>query len=413
MGGSSSKAPTVAAPEFDLNKAKIALPDLQDFQASVQQSAAQANAKLAEVSASASSYKWYMWFAIILGIVGGIAYVIYTYVYPAIYRATNNNASPPPLGSALGPDLSIRSATIAKAGEDNKDVTQQVIDRVSNNRLNINVDPSFGATEGSQMVVKYQYPNQGPGSVTAVFGSPIVIEPPGTEGVAANQVPSSFFGQTNYLPVAKDAKQTSTISISPNADGGDYGYQFWMYVTDWNYKFGKDKNIMMRTDASNAGIMNPSISLHPTDNVMKVSVSIFPSSDGSSKLAPAPAGHSGSADDVYVCDVPNIPLNTWVAVAVTLSTRNLDIYLNGLLVKSCVLSGVPKPVTGSAILNADGGFSGYMCSFYHYPKLLKPIDAQSFFNSGVPCSVPGTSGSYKVAVGVNNAKGEVVKQYMF
>ena len=70
MGGSSSKAPTVAAPEFDLNKAKIALPDLQDFQASVQQSAAQANAKLAEVSASASSYKWYMWFAIILGIVG-------------------------------------------------------------------------------------------------------------------------------------------------------------------------------------------------------------------------------------------------------------------------------------------------------------------------------------------------------
>ena len=48
MGGSSSKAPTVAAPEFDLNKAKIALPDLQDFQASVQQSAAQANAKLAE-----------------------------------------------------------------------------------------------------------------------------------------------------------------------------------------------------------------------------------------------------------------------------------------------------------------------------------------------------------------------------
>jgi hypothetical protein len=80
-----------------------------------------------------------------------------------------------------------------------------------------------------------------------------------------------------------------------------------------------------------------------------------------------------------------------LSVGITVSTRNLDVYLNGNLVKSCFLSGVPKPVSGSVTLNADGGFSGWMCGFYHYDKMLVPSDAQAFYGSGVPCSVPGTS----------------------
>ena len=102
-----------------------------------------------------------------------------------------------------------------------------------------------------------------------------------------------------------------------------------------------------------------------------------------------------------------------LAVSVTVSTRNLDVYLNGKLVKSCFLTGVPKPVSGSVTLNKDGGFSGWMCSFYHYAKLLVPSDAQSFFGSGVPCNVPGTSTNYKVTLGVHDTKGQVVSKYMF
>jgi hypothetical protein len=170
---------------------------------------------------------------------------------------------------------------------------------------------------------------------------------------------------------------------------------------------------MSREDSTNTAIMNPMISLHPTDNTMKISVSIFPSSGDSSKAEPAPAGHSGATDDVFVCEVPNIPLQTWLAVSVTVSTRNLDVYLNGKLVKSCFLTGVPKPVSGSVTLNKDGGFSGWMCSFYHYAKLLVPADAQTFYSSGVPCNVPGTSTNYKVTLGVHDTKGQVVSNYMF
>jgi hypothetical protein len=215
------------------------------------------------------------------------------------------------------------------------------------------------------------------------------------------------------MSAAKDAKEITSISVADNSSEGDYGYQFWMYVSDWSYMFGKEKTVMYRSDATNTSIKNPMVTLHPTDNTMKISVSIYPSTDDSTKTEPAPAGHSGSTDDVYVCEVANIPLQTWLAVSITVTTRNLDVYLNGKLVKSCFLSGVPKKVTGPVTLNSDGGFSGYMCSFYHYPKMLVPSDAQSFFNSGVPCSVPGTTSNYKVTFGVKDTKGKVLSNYMF
>jgi hypothetical protein len=205
----------------------------------------------------------------------------------------------------------------------------------------------------------------------------------------------------------------STVIVDSYGSEGSYGYQFWMYVSDWNYKFGKEKHIMSRDDPTNPAIMNPVLSLDPVDNKLKISVSVFPTSD-SSKAEPAPAGHSGATDDVFICEVPGIPIQTWLAVTVTVdSSRNLDVYLNGKLVKSCFLSGVPKPVSGAVTLNKDGGFAGYMCSFYQYPKFSVPADAQAFFSAGVPCNVPDTTTNYKVTFGVKDTKGEVVSKYMF
>jgi len=418
MGGTPSKAPIVEAPAFDYSKAKVDLPDVEEWEESVRRNAAAANAQLASALATAGSWQWYFYAVLWLSLAVGIAYIVYEYIYPWAWGLFNTSTAPKPLGSTgptglgAGIDLSIKSAIIVKKGETNKDVTQQVTDKVASNQLHILVDGSFDASEGSNMVVKYQYPGQEPGSTTVAYGKLLDIVPPSAPG-SAPASSSSWWDKTNALPTAKDAKEVSTVSIAENGEGGDYSYQFWMYVTDWNYKFGQEKNIMMRTDATNSAIMNPVVSLHPTDNTMKVSVSIFPSTSGGSKAEPAPAGHSGSTDDVFVCEVPNIPLQTWLAVGVTVSTRNLDVYLNGKLVKSCFLTGVPKPVTGSVTLNADGGFSGWMCSFYHYARLMVPADAQKFFSSGVPCNVPGTNSNYKVAIGVQDTKGQVVSNYMF
>jgi hypothetical protein len=407
MGGSSSKqAPVVQAPVFDATKLTAQLPDIEQYEdqvkATIDSASQQLNAALAGMSAYQAGFKTVSWLLLFF-IIG---YVSYYYLYPWIMShwptAVKTDGQ-----SLFGKDLSITRAMVGS-----KDVTQKVVDEVRNNELHIQVGDSVGVAEGESLAVNYQYPGEQPGSITVEYGKALDIVPSGkTEGGAGK--PSSWWDTKNLLSTAKDAKEMSTVSVPDNGDGGAYGYQFWMYVTDWNYKFGKDKHVMSRDDPTNSAIMNPMISLHPTDNTMKVSVSIFPTSGDSSKTEPAPAGHSGSTDDVFVCEIPNIPLQTWLAVSVTVSTRNLDVYLNGKLVKSCFLTGVPKPVAGSVTLNKDGGFSGWMCAFYHYAKLLVPSDAQAFYGAGVPCNVPGTSSNYKVTFGVHDTKGEVVSKYMF
>ena len=294
MGGSTSKpAPVVQAPVFDATKLTAQLPDIEQYEdqvkATIDSASQQLNSALAGMSAYQAGFKTVSWL-LLFCVVG---YVSYYFLYPWImsHWPTSTQAN-----ISLGKDLSITRAMVGS-----KDVTQKVVDNVSRNELHIQVGELVDVAEGESLTVNYQYPGEQPGSITVEYGKTLDIAPSGkTEGASGK--PSSWWDNKNLLSTAKDAKENSTVSVPDNGEGGTYGYQFWMYVSDWNYKFGQEKHVMSRDDPSNSAIMNPTVSLHPTDNTMKVSVSIFPSGD-SSKAEPAPAGHSGSTDDVFVCEI--------------------------------------------------------------------------------------------------------------
>ena len=267
------------------------------------------------------------------------------------------------------------------------------------------------------------------GVITGVSNTNISI--PTVSGVQKNppvfsKVWSSLFGQgsSNLIGKPHNAESSSTIrgSSAPISDtkDGSYGIQYWMFIRDWNYGYGKDKAVLSRADPTNGAIMNPSISLHPTDNSLKISVSVFPSSPGGSqKTEPAPAGHSGATDDIDSVTIPDIPLQTWFSVSMTVFGRNLDVYIDGKLVTSKLLSGVPKPAVGDIQLTPAGGFSGYLCGFYHYPRMLTPGDTMTFYSSGTPCSgITAQSGlsqatGYSVKFGMYDAVGKEVTEYSF
>ena len=404
MGGSSSRPPLPEAPLFDETKATVNFGDVQDYERQVEATLEKAN-EAARRAWSASSYFQYTVYFLLFLLAGWGAY---TYLWPLIM----NFFSPAPYST----NLSIITAKITDGDGKETDVYSKLVDAAATGRVDILVDEKLGASMGQTLTVNYKYSDEAAGQATAGYNSRLTINPNPSSQPSSGGGPLSR--SSNQVTDIKDATIESSVvaKAAPVSDGkeGSYGYQFWMYIKDWDYKFGEEKEVVTRVDSTNTSIANPRITLHPTDNTLRVSVSIFPSSD-SSKSEPAPAGHSGSTDDVFVCDVDDIPLNAWVAVSVTVSSRNLDIYLNGQLVKSCLLSGVPKPATGDIYLNKNGGFSGYMCSFYHYAKMLQPADALSFFAYGVPCSLPSTSGpsKYKVSYGIYDTKGKEVSKYMF
>jgi hypothetical protein len=77
---------------------------------------------------------------------------------------------------------------------------------------------------------------------------------------------------------------------------------------------------------------------------------------------------------------------------VTVFQRNLDIYINGRLVKSCVLPGIPKPALGDIILADNGGFAGSICNVNGYSTMLSPDDAKAFHAKGTTCAPPAAAG---------------------
>lgn len=228
-------------------------------------------------------------------------------------------------------------------------------------------------------------------------------------------------GSADQAPSAIDGKERTVIPAgnAPIGQGGDYGMQFWMYIKDWDYKFGSIKNIVKRVGGTNSSISNPSVSLNPTDNSLDVSVSYY----GDSATGNTAAGSTNSSGDVFTCTVENVPLQAWFSVSITLFDRNLDIYINGRLVKSCVLPGVPKPATGDIILNDNGGFSGSICNLRTFPSMINPSDAQAFFGAGTSCGAAGMAQAddsafakifgYSFRFSVFNDKGAEVNNYTF
>jgi hypothetical protein len=444
----------MALPSFvpDYSKATLTGEELARQTAAFTARAQEAAKKSAADAAAAVSG----WYQSVLKIGGGLVVVVgiviaVLLIHDAIVRRWGGQTFilpglPAASTSGVGPAdvLVINSATYGGASNPT-DVTAYLRTQVQNNG-GVSL-PSFtvGAaavgiatppTSQNTLTVHWTYGYGSPNMTSAVDGVVFPTLPPsGTPSAVSSKKPVkspllgnifSMFGSGsgNMISSLHDATTTTTISAASaplsSENQGNYGSQWWMFVKDWNYGYGKDKSVVYRSDAVSSSVANPNVSLHPTDNTLKVSVSIFPSSEGGSgKSEPAPAGHSGSSDDVFVCEVPNIPLQAWFSVSITVFERNLDVYIDGKLVKSCFLPGVPKPAVGDIQISKDGGFSGYMCNFNHYPRMLTPDDAIAFFTAGTPCSsqtgpsATAAATGYSVKFGVYDTVGKEVQEYTF
>jgi len=302
-----------------------------------------------------------------------------------------------------------------------------------------NFTEGFGMTTGSAPYASSQVPSTssnipGPTGATGATGptgpagSGTGGSVPGSTGAAPPPpLLYQWYYGTGNMPDAVDAQKGTNVTAAgaPLSAGnqGAYGMQWWMYIKDWNYGYGHEKPVLIRPDATNPAIMNPKITLHPTDNVLRISVSVFPTDHTGGVSEPAPANAPETADDVFTCEVPNIPLQSWFSVSLTVFERNLDVYLNGMLVKSCFLSGVPKPAVGDIQITPNGGFSGQVCGLQTSSKVINPSDALAFYSTSNSCvttnpnsesaiAMANTSG-YSVKFGLFDAVGKQLREYTF
>ena len=120
----------------------------------------------------------------------------------------------------------------------------------------------------------------------------------------------------------------------------------------------------------------PSVVLGPSENDLHVNIACYNSSGGGQILFP--------------CEVKNVPLQKWVNVIISLYGRSLDIYIDGKLVKTCVLPGPAKTFTNQAIyVTPDGGFSGWTSNIRYWATAKNPQEAYNIYKKGYGGSILG------------------------
>ena len=155
----------------------------------------------------------------------------------------------------------------------------------------------------------------------------------------------------------------------PKGVTSDYTYSIWFYINDWNYRFGETKVMFGRTDENNNA--SPSVTLAPSNNDLAVTMALYPNPDMS------------DGQELYTCSIRDVPLQRWTNLIMSLNNRALDLYLDGKLVKTCMLPGVPKMNNLSTLqLSPDGGFSGYISTFKYFSNALNPSQAYDVYKAG-------------------------------
>ena len=175
---------------------------------------------------------------------------------------------------------------------------------------------------------------------------------------------SMIFNDSKTLSKMSDAKSNLVIPVSslPNSGSINYSYSIWIYVDDWSYRYDEEKYIFIR--GTIGSLFVPSLTLSPIDNSAIVTIST-------------------EDTDTFECTIPNIPLQKWTNITISLNNKSLDSYVNGKLVKTCVLPAVPTINTDAGVsITPEGGFSGQTARFQYWSTPITPQQAWNVYKKG-------------------------------
>jgi len=219
-----------------------------------------------------------------------------------------------------------------------------------------------------------------------------------------------FLSDKNSLSSVQNGQNSATISASSlatnnsGASDSNFSYSVWFYVNDWNYRYGEPKVVFGRmgalSDASGGSINGvsgldpcPSVVLGAIENNLIVSLGCYPGVNGQPTTP-------GGKTVIHNCMVSNIPIQKWVNLTLSVYGRTLDLYIDGKLVRTCLLPGIANVNNNADIyVTPKGGFNGWTSNLQYYPNSLNPQEAWNIYTQGYGGGMlSNLFGSYQVEV---------------
>jgi len=202
----------------------------------------------------------------------------------------------------------------------------------------------------------------------------------------------------------KDASTIAASSLAKNgeAEASNFAYSVWFYVNDWNYRYGEPKIILGRMGAvspdgqgSIQGVSGinpcPAIVLGAVENNVAVSLACYPGAEQVNNT-------SVNKSIIHTCMVANVPIQKWVNLVVSVYGRSMDLYIDGKLVRTCLLPGTAQINTNSDLhITPKGGFDGWTSKIQYYPHSLNPQEVWNIYVAGYSSGL-SMFGTYSVQI---------------
>ena len=202
------------------------------------------------------------------------------------------------------------------------------------------------------------------------------------------------------------ANQTTSATISTGSLpairlGGAYTLSMWMYINSYDYRPGKPRSVFTITDAQYYTPGTPASGqflavgiLYPNEPKMMIRFATTGSRpDDYTQLDTYMSYMNGSYStnsdsnpiELPSCDVMEIDLQRWINLTISVNGRVVDVYMDGKLSRSCVLSDLPLASQDKAqaiTLGGPLGFSGYFGTTQFSGSALSPDKIYSLYQAG-------------------------------
>jgi hypothetical protein len=192
----------------------------------------------------------------------------------------------------------------------------------------------------------------------------------------------------------QDATTLSIASVKagnlpPLYMGGEFAVSTWINVNNWGFAKGRNvpilrigdptsfdmlriylggaaAQLMIRFDTDQGGAKGDKYLSNADSQHVNDSSVVF--SPNSSILSGPPSAASTNA-----CDIINIDMQRWLCLVVSVNGMTSDVYINGKLVRSCLLDNYYNvPINYELSLLGNGGFGGAISTTQIYGQALSP-----------------------------------------
>ena len=160
-----------------------------------------------------------------------------------------------------------------------------------------------------------------------------------------------------------------------------------------DYRFHRFNNYFVFSFTKIFGDPCPAVILGAVENNLMVALGCYPGADNEPDT-------TGGKTIIHKCGVSNIPIQKWVNLIISVYGRTMDLYIDGKLVRTCLLPGVASVNNNANIyVTPKGGFDGWTSKIEYYPDSLNPQDAWNIYIKGYSGNfLSNLFGSYQIEI---------------